>query len=301
MNFSVSLSFFLFSLYSADFDFAQVETIAIVQPRIISPSLRCSRARLNEREIRVARHPSTSPRTVRIILIQELTQESIPPERRAASCRSRSKCSERKHDYRIARRATYTFVRTHARTHVRTYARDRVVTLPRAAYVYFRRRETWHPLHRSWAADPSLLFKSRRQTASSHRVEIWEWWKRGRRGIKGDVVPRSASGRERPWVQGMKEARTRCGRGREREREWARGGRGRRSTTMRENRDRDAVMGKTWTKRGASESIAFRNERKGGREKWRTKKEGRRRRNANALSTWVTRRKKKDGIRENRE
>lgn len=37
---------------------------------------------------------------------------------------------------------------------------------------------------------------------------------------------------------------------------------GRESATMRESRDRDAVMQKTWTKRGASESIAFRNERK---------------------------------------
>lgn len=44
---------------------------------------------------------------------------------------------------------------------------------------------------RKGAADPSLPFKSRRRTASSqHRVEMWEWWKRGGRGTEGDVAPR---------------------------------------------------------------------------------------------------------------
>jgi len=67
----------------------------------------------------------------------------------------------------------------HARTHARTHA-DCAVT---RAFISVDGNVT--PAARSGAVNPSLPFKSRRRTASSHRVEIWEWWKRGSGGSRG--------------------------------------------------------------------------------------------------------------------
>lgn len=167
-------------------------------------SLRCSRSSPRASALRVIiplLHPLfLSPRTMRIILIQELTQKSIlleqrAPTRRAASRRNRSECNGRE-CRRPSSRAIRMYVRTYARMHARTH-KNRVVTLSRATYVYFRRRKRDTRCTVRELADPSLPFKSRRRTASSHRVEIWEWWKRGRRGTEGDVVLCSVSGRER--------------------------------------------------------------------------------------------------------
>ncbi|KAL0129445.1 hypothetical protein PUN28_001608 [Cardiocondyla obscurior] len=66
---------------------------------------------------------------------------------------------------------------------------------------------------------------------------------------------------------------------------------------MGESRDRDAVTRKMWTERRASEKRRVR-ERENGREKRKAANEERtvrRRRNANALSTRTTKRKKEDG------
>lgn len=167
---------------------------------------------------------------------------------------------------------TRAYARTYARAHARTHE-NRVVTLPRAAYVYFRRRKRDTRCTREAAADPSLPFKSRRRTASSQLapcrdmgvVEAWETRDRG--GCSYCVRRVGENGRE---YRGLKGTRARCmKRKEERERE-------EKVRRCEKAEDRDGVTQKTWTKRRASESIAFTNERgkEGARSDERRKNEG---------------------------
>lgn len=135
---------------------------------------------------------------------------------------------------------------------------------------------------RRGAAEPSLPFKSRRRTASSHRAEMWEWWKRGRRGTEGDVAPRV--GEHDREYRGWRE-RERDARGRERKCDDARKQRQGCSYAEGAGPTRSERKHRIQESGGGGEE-----EREEG-----TKKGRRRRRNASALSAWATRRKKEDG------
>lgn len=105
---------------SASFDFAQVETLAAVQPRIIPPSLRCSRLSPRRARKRCASSLTLSSHCADNSHSGTHTENSIPPEqraptrRRAASCRSRSECGGRRRPCERGRPPNC--ASTHART-----------------------------------------------------------------------------------------------------------------------------------------------------------------------------------------